>query len=67
MPTSKPIRSPESGNPDFPTTSQADLAELRRCLRAAPSKRAILIASVSALLTAIFATVAITVAILLYY
>jgi len=63
MSTLKPTRSAESGNPDLPTTAESDLDELRRALRAAPSKRAILIASISALLTAIFASIATLIAV----
>ena len=63
MSAQKPTRSAKSDNPDLSTTTQADLDELRRYLRSAPSKREILVTSLSALLTAIFATIATIIAI----
>ena len=78
MSAQKLIRSADPDNPDreagnptatlgsgtpLPATAESDLDELRRYLRTAPSKSAILIASVSALLMAIFATIATAIAV----
>ncbi len=71
MPAPQPTRSAAPGNPTFgpplSPSSQADLDELRRYIRAAPGNRVILIAGLSTVLTAVSATIATIVAISLYW